>query len=54
MAGELQGNKELDSAAFNARMIPNVAHGELLGMEQAIAAAKHNARLEELGLSPLP
>ena len=26
IAGELQGNKELASAAFNARVIPSVAH----------------------------
>ena len=26
IAGELQGNKELASAAFNARVIPNVAY----------------------------
>ena len=26
IAGELQGNKELASAAFNARVIPSVAY----------------------------
>jgi len=28
LAGELQGNKELASAAFNARVIPSVAYAD--------------------------
>jgi dihydrolipoamide dehydrogenase len=56
IAGELQGNKELASAAFNARVIPSVAYTdpEVAWVGRTEDQAKQQGIKVKKGLFPSP